>query len=162
MQYWFIMGSYLNIQRTFKIRCFFGIPSWYQKWKSIMEGPNWSVFRTPFEHSHLGWDTDWNWSLSLLAFRKNSVLGKQPIGFLTSQNYHCFSKSQVPILDGFCISFNAYHFFMRKQFMRVGCSAHVGRFSPTLVSTREQLLDKHQFSVMMEWGRAYACQELYH
>ena len=43
-----------------------------------------------------------------------------------------FSQSQrfqfsSPILDGLCVSFNAHHFFMRKQFMCVDC--YTGRLT---------------------------------
>ena len=56
------------------------------------------------------------------------------------QNYNFLSKSKVqfsiPILDGLCVSFNAHHFFVQKQFMWVDCYTGRLTFSDIILHKR--------------------------
>ena len=63
-----------------------------------------------------------------------------------------------PILDGLCVSFNAHHFFMEKQFMCVDC--YKGRLTfSNIIYTREQS-DEYWLPDKLKWGRTNVCQKL--
>ena len=105
--------------------------------KSVVSGV-YTTFPQKTQKSLITDSCHWLESLTvILGFWKYSFFRETIIHFRTIT----FSKSlsfqfSIPILDGLWVSFNPHHFFMRKQFMCVGCCTGRLTFSNIILYKR--------------------------
>ena len=92
-----------------------------------------------------------------LGYWKHSLLEKQSLRTIIFSQSSRFQFSS-PILGGLCVSFNAHHFFMGKQFMYVDC--YTGRLTFSNIILHKRAI--RWILVTSQTEMKNVCQKLWH